>query len=125
MTEKTEQTNFIIDSELLPLFEKAENGCFDSIVDLAIAFGEGNGAKIDYELAGKYEAMMLGQTDDNELKLRLLWNKAVYHRDRADYDLMEEQFKIVVAFMLKNIPVSEWNFSLFEMIEELSQETEI
>ena len=39
---KTNENNFLIDADLLPLMEKAENGCLHSQMLLADAFGKGN-----------------------------------------------------------------------------------
>ena len=112
---------YMLDAELLPLIEKANNGCFDSQVELANAFTHGEGAKINDSLAAKYEEMIFDATDNNLAKLAILWNIAIREKDAGEYEAMQQHFHTVINFMQENIPMKEWDFSLFAMMEEFTQ----
>ena len=118
---KTKSTEpFMMDSELLPLLEKAKNGCFESQVILADAFSHGNGAKQDENLASEYEQMIFENTQDVDIKLGVLWNRAMKEKNARNYKVMIENFNKVIDFMQENIPMQEWDFTLFAMMEEFA-----
>lgn len=112
---------FLIDTVLLPLIEQAEKGCFDSQVELIDAFTHGRGTKVDDALAAKYEAMLFENTNDPIVKLAILWNAAIYRKQKGEYEAMKRQFQITIDFMQEHIPMEEWDFSLFAQMEEYTQ----
>lgn len=112
---------YLMDSELIPLIEKAQNGCLLSQCALADAFCCGEGAKKNEELARYFEKLMFNNTDDNRVKLGVLWNPAIREYQRGNYDKMIEKFNIVIDFMQENIPMEKWDFSLFAIMEEYTQ----
>ncbi|MCB0651508.1 MAG: hypothetical protein KDC85_09560 [Saprospiraceae bacterium] len=113
--------SFMIDSDLLPLFDKAENGCLSSQIKLAVAFCEGEGAKKNEALARKFEKLMFDTTDDYRFKLAALWNPAIRAHERGDLEDMKAYFHKVIDFMQENVPMEKWDFSLFEVMEKLTQ----
>ena len=112
---------YLMDSDLIPFIEKAENGCLDSQATLANAFCCGEGAKKNEELARYFEKLMFNNTDDNRVKLGEIWNPAIREYDRGNYDKMIEKFNIAIDFMQENIPMEKWDFSLFAIMEEYTQ----
>ncbi len=112
---------YILDAELLPLIEKADNGCFDAQMDLSEAFTHGEGAKINNKLASKYGRMLFESTDNNRLKLGILWNEAILEKEAGNYEEMVAGFHVVINFMQENMPMDEWDFSLFAQMEEFTQ----
>ena len=112
---------YLMDSELIPLIEKAQNGCLLSQCTLADAFCCGEGAKKNEELARYFEKLMFNNTDDNRVKLGVLWNPAIREYQRGNYDKMIEKFNIAIDFMQENIPMEKWDFSLFAIMEKYTQ----
>lgn len=48
----------LADAKLLPLFDKARNGCLNSQLDLLIAFSNGDGAKKNNAITSEVEALI-------------------------------------------------------------------
>ena len=105
---------FMIDAELLPLVHDANEGCLYSQMMLAHAFGQGEGAKKDRELETKYEEMIFETTDNNVEKVAVLWNAAMKEKDR---EKKKEKFNVVIDFMQEHLPMEEWDFELFAIME--------
>jgi hypothetical protein len=118
------EKNAMLDIELMKYVEPAENGCIDSQLELIDAFESGIGTKQDSELAAYIGRKLYKLTDDNRVKLGLLWNEALLERNRGNYDKMKEGFHQVINFMQKNMPMEEWDFSLFEDMEFYTQSEE-
>lgn len=112
---------YLMDSDLIPLIEKAHNGCLRSQSKLAKAFCSGIGAKKNETLARHFEKLMFETTDDNRVKLAALWNPAIREYERGNYDEMIERFNMAIDFMQHNIPMEKWDFSLFVIMEEYTQ----
>ena len=112
---------YLMDSDLIPLIEKAQNGCLLSQSTLANAFCRGEGAKKNEKLARHFEKLMFETTDDDRVKLAALWNPAIREYERGNYSKMIEKFNIAIDFMQDNIPMEKWDFSLFAIMEEYSQ----
>lgn len=122
MKDKTKSKEpVIIDSKLLPLFEKAENGCLTSQVKLASVFCRGEGAKQNEKLARKYDAMLYNNTDNPLLQLGTLFNRAVRSYERKDKEDMILYFGYTFHFMLEYIPMEEWDFSLIQRMYDYTQ----
>ncbi len=115
---------FMIDSDLLPLINKARDGCVNSQIDLSIAFGDGEGAKKNEKLAREFEALIFNTTDNNNLKLAALWNPAIREGENGNFEAMIDQFHLAIDFMQENIPMENWDFELFAIMEKLTQERE-
>ncbi|MFK7979266.1 MAG: hypothetical protein AB8G86_04755 [Saprospiraceae bacterium] len=113
---------YLLDIDLLPFVEKAENGCFDSQVHLLEAFTFGYGVKKNKALEEKYGKMVYENTDDDSVKLAILWNLANRAYDYGNYEEMEIRFNEVIKFMQNNIPMDEWTFELFELMKERLEE---
>jgi hypothetical protein len=109
----------LVDAELLPLFEKARNGCLDSQLKLITAFSDGTGAKKNEVLTSELEAMIFNSTDNNRFKLAALWNPAIRESEKGNSDEMIAQFHRIIYFMQEHIPMQEWNFDLFTGMEKL------
>lgn len=112
---------FMVDADLLPLFEKARNGCLDSQLKLVIAFNDGERAKKNEKLTSELEKLIFKTADDSKLKLAALWNPAIREFEKGNYNKMIEKFNIVIDFMQENIPMEKWDFSLFAIMEECTQ----
>jgi len=115
---------FMLDADLLNHIKQAENGCVESLVTLVDAFGEGNGAKQDPELAAYFERKIYELASDNILKLSVLWNLAIRAKQQGQYETMKARFHKVIDFMQQNIPMEEWDFSLFDFMEVYTQNEE-
>ena len=87
---------FMIDSDLLPLFEKARNGCLASQLKLVIAFNDGEGARKNENLTREFEQLIFNTTDAYELKLAALWNPAIREYKKENFDTMIAMFHVVL-----------------------------
>lgn len=114
-------SSFLLDANLIPLLKEAKNGCIDAQINLAIAFGDGKGARVNEKLARHFEKMMFDTTDDYRLKLAVLWNPAIREYERGNYERMTEKFHIVIDYMQRYIPMEKWDFSLFTIMENYTQ----
>ena len=101
--------------------KEAEHGCLQSQIALAQAFGSGIGAKKDPELAAYYDLKIYESTDDDRVKLAVLWNLAIREKDKGNYEAMKEKFQVVIDFMQENMPMEDWDFSLFDLMESYTQ----
>lgn len=112
----------LLDAELHPLIVKAENGDLDSQMILLEAFDEGKNAAKSPELAEYFEQKIYDSTDDLLVKLGVLWNVAVRAGHKGDYSTMKTQFSKVIDFMQENLPMEEWDFSLFSLMEDFLEQ---
>ena len=117
--------NYLMDADLLPIAREAAEGCFDSQVTIIGAFTDGEGAKPNPILARFYEEMLFKNTDNEFIKLEILWNYAMAEKNAQNYSAMVEKFQDVIDFMQEHIPMSEWDFSLFAQMKEYIQLLEI
>ena len=113
--------SFLLDTQLLKHVKEAEIGCLDSQIALAEAFGCGVGAKKDPELAAYYERKIYESTVDDRIKLAALWNLAIREKEKGNYEAMKEKFQVVIDFMRENMPMEDWDFSLFNFMETYTQ----
>jgi hypothetical protein len=119
MTKTTNPEDAIlIDAELLPLFKKAEQGCLKAQVGLSVAFCRGEGARKNEKAARKYETMIFNNTDDVFIQLGTLYNPAIRAHERKDKAEMIRYFERSLYFMLRNIPMQQWDFSLLAKMRE-------
>ena len=100
------------------IFSKAEEGDLDAQLTLLEAFDEGKNAARSAELVSYIEQKIFNSSDDLMVKLGVLWNIAVRAGHRGDYPTMKTQFNRVIIFMQENIPMEEWDFSLFEHMSD-------
>ncbi len=112
---------FLLDAELYPLLEEAENDCLYSQMVLTDAFCKGKSAKKDLDMKGYLLKKIYANTDNNLYKMIALWDLALIERDKGNYELMKKKFHDVVDFMQKNMPMKKWDFELFAMMEEFIQ----
>ncbi|WP_020534870.1 hypothetical protein [Lewinella cohaerens] len=110
--------NYILDAELLPMIAKAENGDLEAQLILAEAFGEGKNASESPNMAAYFEQMIFNSTEDTLVKFSILWNLAIRAKQQQDYSLMKLRFHDAIDFMQENIPMEEWDFSLFGLMED-------
>jgi hypothetical protein len=113
------EESILIDADLLPLFEKAKNGCLDSQLKLVIAFSDGKGAKKNEALTSELEALIFNNADNYKFKIAALWNPAIREHRKGNFDEMISQFHKVVHFMQEYVPMEKWDFNLFKTMEEL------
>ena len=109
---------YMLDADLLPLMDKAENGCYYAQVDLLHAFTYGNGAKRDRQLEKKYATMVYDNTEDNLMKLAVLWNLAMREKELGNLELMKVKFEEAIRFKVGNLPVDKWDFDMFSWAEK-------
>lgn len=115
----------LIDTELLSLIEKAEEGCVTSQEELYVAFSEGVKAKENYEAASYYLDLAYNTLDDlndeNHLLARydILWNKVLLEGKFKNKKAMKQAFYEMLDFIRVNIPLENWDFSQFEFMGEL------
>lgn len=112
--------NFIINAELLPLMEKANNGCFDSLIEV-VSYLDDNPIERNLETTLHYHHLIFKNSNDLRVKLAALWNSAISYKDAGRYNDMEKQFHVAIDFMQENIPMEDWDFSLFYLMEEFTQ----
>lgn len=112
--------NFIINAELYPLIEKANKGCFDSLLEVATFLGE-NALDRNLEASLYYNQLIFQNTDILNLKLAALWNSAISFKLAGKFQEMEHQFHVAIDFMQENIPMKDWDFELFYLMEEFTQ----
>ena len=119
---------FIIDAELLPLVEKAEEGCLSSQQRLFEVFVDGDKAKVNYEIAVYYldlayktiNHLNLPENEfNNKIRQNILWNKAQTLGLKGDVEATKEAFFEMIDFMRDNLPLEDWNFSQLETIINL------
>ena len=115
---------FIMDAELLPLVEEAENGCLYSQMVLTDAFSTGKKAKRDLDKKEYFLKKIYATAEQNIHKLSALWDLALIERYRGNDDLMREKFNIAIDFMQENMPMEEWDFELFYWIEKFVSDEE-
>lgn len=115
---------YLLDAELLPFIEKAKKGCIMSQAELANAFSEGKGASMNIELAKKYHEMLFNSTNDEIIELVSIWNIAISENRLGNYENMKDILHFAIDFMQEHIPMEEWDFSLFQIMKELTQDRE-
>ncbi len=112
---------YILDAELHPMIKRAENGDLEAQLILAEAFGDGKNAVKSPQVAAYFEQKIFDSTEDTLVKLGALWNLAVRANQEDDYPLMKKRFNKVIDFMQENIPMEEWDFSLFDYMDKFLQ----
>jgi len=92
---------YMLDADLLPLMDKAENGCYYAQVDLLHTF-----------------TYVYDNTEDNLMKLAVLWNLAVREKELGNPELMKAKFEEAIRFKVENLPVDKWDFDMFSWAEK-------
>lgn len=117
----------LMDSQLLPLITKAENGDISAQAKLSEIFWKGQGTQKNYQKAKQYLDMLLNSSEAEEnkiLALGCLFNLALMEKDFGHFEAMKNGFHKVIDFMQEQIPMEDWDFTLFETMFECVYEFE-
>ena len=119
---KLADINYVISADLYPLINQAENGDLEAQLTLLEAFDEGKGASKSSEVVAYLEQKIFDTSEDTLVKLGILWNRAIRSGHIGEYQIMKVQFNETIDFMQENIPMEEWDFSLFDLMSEFLQQ---
>ena len=119
-----EQEAVLVDLDLFDYLIPAENGCIDSQLALIAVFEKGLGAQCSLRLQAYFEDKLFETTDDNRVKLGIIWNQALKAGRRGRYDEMKKGFNKAIDFMQMEMPMEDWDFELFEYMELYTQGAE-
>ena len=119
---------FICDSSLLPLVEKAEEGCLASQQKLFESFADGKGTKVNLEIASYYIELAhttVNQYDDGDneynklIRQDILWNRLQIAGMKEDVEASKNAFFELLDYLRNEVPLEEWDFSRLEFIQQI------
>ena len=112
----------LIDSKLLPLFQKAEEGDIDAILKLSYAFYEGKGTKINDDLAIQYFELLFDTLPNYQYEARYYtqYNMANIEAKRGNYDEVVLRFYNMTKLMYNDFPFEEWKFDDFKWMKGIA-----